>query len=151
MKNQTNIRTRQPQTLAKPRVSSNQTALSGDLGGRILSPGIYEAADSISIQSGNLILDAHGNENAFWIFKIFGSVTTSGGAVGNVILTGGAQSKHIFWLIGQSISIGEGTSFMGNITANSHAKSDERLPRDLYEMQHTHANHTKTIKQVMKQ
>jgi hypothetical protein len=91
--------------------------VSGDLGGTTLAPGIYKTTSTLLIQSGDLTLDAQGDVNAVWIFQIASDFTTVGGAGGNVILSGGAQAKNVFWQTGSSATIGDGTSFKGNILA----------------------------------
>jgi hypothetical protein len=89
--------------------------ISGDLGGVTLTPGIYKATDEVRIQEGDLILDAKGNENAIWIFELASKFSTVGGAGGSVVLVGNAQAKNVFWQMEEVASIGEGTSFKGNI------------------------------------
>ena len=108
----------------KPRLSfslltdaSRMLTLSGDLGGVTLTPGLYKATDVLMIQKGDLTLDAHGNENAVWVFRLTAAFRTWGGAGGNVILRGGAKSKNVFWQTDCTVKIGEGTSFKGNILA----------------------------------
>ncbi len=107
--------------------------VAGDQGGKTLTPGIYKSTSTLLIASGNLTLDAQGNTDAVWIFQIGSALTTVGGAGGNVILTGGAQAKNIFWQIGSSATIGDYTSFKGNvlaltsITMNSHAVAEGRM------------------------
>ncbi|MGZ3921564.1 MAG: Ig-like domain-containing protein [Bacteroidia bacterium] len=91
--------------------------VSGDIGGTTLAPGIYKSTSTLLIQSGDLTLDAQGDPNAFWIFQIASGFTTVGGAGGNIILAGGAQAKNIFWQTGSSATIGDFTSFKGNILA----------------------------------
>ncbi len=91
--------------------------VAGDLGGQTLAPGIYKSMSTLLIQNGDLTLDAQGDVNAVWIFQIASGFTTVGGAGGNVILTGGAQAKNIFWQTGSSATIGDFTSFKGNILA----------------------------------
>ncbi|MBC7883934.1 MAG: Ig-like domain-containing protein [Saprospiraceae bacterium] len=91
--------------------------VSGDLGGTTLAPGIYKTTSTLLIQSGDLTLDAQGDVNAVWIFQIASGFTTIGGAGGNVILSGGAQAKNVFWQTGSSATIGDFTSFYGNILA----------------------------------
>ncbi len=91
--------------------------VAGDQGGKTLAPGIYKSTSSLLIQSGNLTLDAQGDVNAVWIFQVASALTTIGGAGGNVILSGGAQAKNIFWQIGSSATIGDYTSFQGNVLA----------------------------------
>jgi hypothetical protein len=92
-------------------------SVSGDQGGLTLAPGIYKSTSTLLIQSGDLTLDAQGDVNAVWIFQIASAFTTVGGAGGSIILTGGAQAKNIFWQVGSSATIGDGTSFKGNILA----------------------------------
>jgi hypothetical protein len=109
------------------------TTISGDLGGTTLTPGIYRTNSSLLIQSGDLTLDAQGNPNAVWVFQIGSALSTIGGAGGNVILTGGAQAKNIYWQTGSSATIGDFTSFKGNvlaltsITMNSGAIAEGRM------------------------
>lgn len=91
--------------------------VSGDLGGTTLAPGIYTSTSSLLIQSGDLTLDAQGDQNAVWIFQIGSTFTTVGGAGGNVILSGGAQAKNIFWQTGSSATLGDFTIFYGNVLA----------------------------------
>jgi hypothetical protein len=69
------------------------------------------------IQNGDLTLNAQGDVNAVWIFQIASSLTTVGGAGGNIILSGGAQAKNIYWQIGSSATLGGYTIFKGNILA----------------------------------
>jgi len=101
--------------------------VSGDQGGKTLAPGIYKSTSTLLIQSGDLTLDGQGDPNAVWIFQIASDFTTVGGAGGNVILTGGAQAKNVYWQTGSSATIGDYTIFQGNvlaltsITMNSHA------------------------------
>lgn len=91
--------------------------VSGDQGGLTLAPGIYKSTSTLLIQSGNLTLDGQGDPNAFWIFQIASAFTSVGGAGGSVILTNGAQAKNVYWQVGSSATIGDNTSFMGNILA----------------------------------
>jgi len=91
--------------------------VSGDQGGKTLAPGIYKSTSTLLIQNGNLTLDAQGNPNATWIFQVASAFTTIGGAGGSIILTGGAQAKNIFWQTGSSATIGDYTTFYGNVLA----------------------------------
>jgi hypothetical protein len=107
--------------------------VAGDQGGTTLTPGIYKSTSTLLIQSGNLTLDAQGDANAVWIFQIASDFTTVGGAGGNVLLIGGAQAKNVFWQTGSSATIGDFTSFKGNvmaltsITMNSGATAQGRM------------------------
>jgi len=107
--------------------------VAGDQGGKTLAPGIYKSTSTLLVQSGDLTLDAQGDANAVWIFQIASDFTTVGGAGGNIILSGGAQAKNIFWQVGRSATIGDYTIFKGNvlaltsITMNSHATAQGRM------------------------
>jgi hypothetical protein len=112
---------------AEGATSPAPATVSGDQGGKTLAPGIYKSTSTLLIQSGDLTLDAQGDPNAVWIFQIASDFTTVGGAGGNVILSGGAQAKNVYWQTGSSATVGDYTVFQGNIlaltsiTMNSHA------------------------------
>ncbi|MFM2424831.1 MAG: hypothetical protein RL747_375 [Bacteroidota bacterium] len=102
---------------AEGATSPAPVTVSGDQGGKTLSPGIYHSTSTLLVQNGDLTLDAKGDVNAVWIFQIASSLTTVGGAGGNIILSGGAQAKNIYWQVGSSATIGGYTAFKGNILA----------------------------------
>lgn len=118
---------------AEGATSPAPASVSGDIGGLVLTPGIYKTTSTLLIQSGDLTLDALGDVNAVWIFQIASGFTTIGGAGGSVILQGGAQAKNVFWQTGSSATIGDNTSFKGNIlaltsiTMNSGAVAEGRM------------------------
>ncbi|PKP02211.1 MAG: hypothetical protein CVU11_12560 [Bacteroidetes bacterium HGW-Bacteroidetes-6] len=102
---------------AESAISPAPIIVSGDIGGMTLAPGIYKSNSTLLIQSGDLTLDAQGDANAGWIFQVASDFTTVGGAGGNIILAGGAQADNIYWQVGSSATIGDYTSFKGNILA----------------------------------
>ncbi|MCX6258693.1 MAG: Ig-like domain-containing protein [Bacteroidia bacterium] len=118
---------------AEGATSPAPATVSGDLGGTTLAPGIYKSTSTLLIQSGNLTLDAQGDVNAVWIFQVASGFTTVGGAGGSVILSGGARADNVFWQVGSSATIGDFTSFYGNvlaltsITMNSGATATGRM------------------------
>jgi len=119
---------------AESAIAPSVTFVSGDLGGQTLAPGIYKSSGgALMIDSGNLTLDAQGDINAYWIFQIASDFVTQGGSGGDVILTGGAQAKNIFWQTGGAAIIGNNTSFKGTILSrntirmNSDATIEGRL------------------------
>src|SRR5438270_349258 len=90
--------------------------LPADAGGLTLAPGVYKTTSSqpsLGI-TGNLALS--GNANGVWIFQIVSTLTTASGN-SQVILSGGAQSKNVFWQVGSSATLGTNTTFAGNIMA----------------------------------
>ncbi len=104
---------------AEAATSPAPVILSGDQGGKTLVPGIYKSTSTLLIQSGNLTLDAQSpcDSTAVWIFQVGSALTTVGGGGGNIILSGGAKAKNVFWQVGSSATIGDGTSFKGNVLA----------------------------------
>ncbi len=118
---------------AENAASPVSTPISGDQGGKTLTPGIYKSTATLLIQSGDLTLDARGDTSAVWIFQVGSDLTTIGGAGGDVNLTGGAQAKNVFWQVGSSATIGNNTAFKGilmaltSITLNPGATIDGRL------------------------
>ncbi len=119
--------------LAQGMSSPAPILINGDQGGKTYTPGIYQSSSAFLVESGNLILDAQGDPNAVWIFQITSNLTTTGGEGGNIILAGGAQAKNVFWICGNSATLGSGTSFSGNlmalnsVTLNSDASITGRL------------------------
>lgn len=85
-----------------------------DLGGMTLTPGVY-CFDSSAQLTGTLTLNAQGNANAVFIFKIGSTLTTASNAVVTVI--NGGQSCNVFWQVGSSATLGTTTTFVGNILA----------------------------------
>ncbi len=97
--------------------SLNAISLPGDLGGLTLAPGLYVNSSSTGISgSGQLTLDAQGNPNATWIFKMGSSLTTGTGS--QIILAGGAKASNIFWAVGTSATLGVTSIFQGTILAD---------------------------------
>jgi hypothetical protein len=87
-----------------------------DLAGQTLTPGVYCYSSSVQISSGGILtLDAQGNSNAVWVFKIGSTLTTVSGA--SVVLINGAQSCNAFWQVGSSATLGTTTNFAGNVIA----------------------------------
>ncbi len=85
-----------------------------DIGGTTLTPGVYCFPSSAGV-TGTLTLDAQGNPNAVFIFKIGSTLITASAA--NVMLINGAQPSNVFWQVGSSATLGTTTSFAGSIVA----------------------------------
>jgi hypothetical protein len=89
-----------------------------DLGGQTLTPGVYCFSSSAQL-TGTLTLNALGNANALFLFKIGSTLTTASGSSVTVINNGGSSCNKVFWQVGSSATIGTGTSFAGDILALS--------------------------------
>ena len=100
--------------------SLNAISLPGQLGGLTLAPGLYvnSSTSGISGTGSNAILtlDAGGDANAVWIFKMGSTFVTDAGT--SIVLAGGAQAKNIYWSVGTSATLGTNSIFYGNILAD---------------------------------
>lgn len=86
-----------------------------NLGGLTLTPGVYCFSSSAQL-TGALTLDALGNPNALFLFKI-GSTLTTASSSSVTVINGGSACNHVFWQVGSSATLGTGTSFAGDILA----------------------------------
>jgi hypothetical protein len=87
-----------------------------DLGGLTLTPGVYCFSTSAQL-TGALTLDALGNANALFLFKIGSTLTTATSSSVTVINNGGSSCNKVFWQVGSSATLGTGSSFVGDILA----------------------------------
>jgi hypothetical protein len=86
-----------------------------NLGGLTLTPGVYCFTSTAQL-TGALTLDALGNPNALFLFKIGTALTTASGSSVSVI-NGGNSCNHVGWQVGSSATLGTGTLFAGDILA----------------------------------
>ena len=81
----------------------------GELGERVLAPGVYKSAPgSFEITLGDLTLDGQGDPNALWVFQMESSLTVGiAGPTGarSVILINGAKTENVFWQVGSFATI----------------------------------------------
>jgi hypothetical protein len=93
------------------------TDLTGqDLGGLNLAPGVYSFSTSAQL-TGALTLNAGGDANALFIFKIGSTLTTASSASVSIINSG--KSCNVFWQVGSSATLGTSTVFIGSILAHN--------------------------------
>ncbi|MHB8920722.1 MAG: ice-binding family protein [Halothiobacillus sp.] len=88
----------------------------GDLAGQTLTPGVYCFSSSAS-NTGLLRLDAQGNPNAVFVFKMGSTFTAGSGSSVQIINNG--QSCNVFWQVGSSATLGTTSSVIGNILAQA--------------------------------
>ena len=86
-----------------------------DLGGQILTPGVYNFNSSAQL-TGILTLDFGATPNSPFVFQVGSALTTASGSLVNV-LNGGANSG-VFWQVGSSATLGTSSMFAGNILAD---------------------------------
>jgi ketosteroid isomerase-like protein len=100
--------------------STNAQVLPGNMGGLTFTPGLYVNSTSVMIAGApgpgnNVTLDAQGDPNAVFIFKMGSTLTT--GVSSQVILAGGAKASNIFWQVGTSATLGVTSIFYGDVLA----------------------------------
>lgn len=90
------------------------TAVSADMGGQTLAPGVYCSASSMGL-TGALTLDAGGDPSAVWVFQMGSTLTAASNS--SVLLANGADACNVFWQVGSSATLGTTSSFVGNVFA----------------------------------
>jgi hypothetical protein len=91
------------------------THLAGqELGGKTLTPDVY-CFSSLAKLTGQLVFDAQGNAAAVWIIQIPGGLSTASNS--SVVVTNGGGVCNVFWIVGESATIGASSTFAGNILA----------------------------------
>jgi hypothetical protein len=93
---------------------ASDAAVGAELGGQVLTPGVYTASSSTQI-TGTLTLDAQGDPEAVFIFQVGSALTAASNS--RVLLLNDAQSCHVFWQVGSSATIGTSADFVGTIMA----------------------------------
>lgn len=95
-----------------------ETPLTGDLGGRNLSPGVYSFATSAQLTGTLNLVNPTDIADAAWVFLIGTALTTATGSVVNVDDPGGS-GEGVYWDVGTSATLGTATAFEGNILAGA--------------------------------
>jgi hypothetical protein len=85
-----------------------------DLGGLILTPGVY-CFDTSAQLTGALTLNGLGKTDSVFVFKIGSTLTTASNS--SVLITNAGSGCNVFWQVGSSATLGTTTSFQGNILA----------------------------------
>ncbi len=101
-----------------PVTNSTHTPTFGS--GETLFAGVYSIGAAASV-AGTLTLDAQGDPNAIFIFKIGGAFTT--GASTTVNLTNGASACNVFWVAEGAIAMATLTIMKGTLIAHPGAVS----------------------------
>jgi hypothetical protein len=87
--------------------------LSGDLGGKVLSPGLY-CISGVGLLTSQLTLD--GPADGIWILKASTSLTPINGSV---VMAGGGQACNVYWHTGTAVTLDSSTKFLGTILAGT--------------------------------
>jgi ice-binding like protein/PEP-CTERM motif-containing protein len=95
-------------------LSPTSTLTGQNLGGMVLTPGVYFFASSAQL-TGKLTLNNLGNPNALFVFQIGSTLTTASSS--SVIFSNSLADPNVFWQVGSSATLGTTTAFQGNILA----------------------------------
>ena len=101
-------------TDANSRTCTVSSAAGIDLGGKILTPGVYCYAGAITM-TGTFIMNGPG----VYIFRTTSTLNTSANAI--VALAGGATAANVFWVPVGPTTLGANGAFIGSILGQSAA------------------------------
>jgi len=93
---------------------TDHSAIYGSIAGETIYPGVYSSLTAVAI-TGTLILDAQGDPDAQFIFKITGALNSVAGAT--VVLANGASSDNVFWIAVGAVALGANTTMVGTAIA----------------------------------
>ena len=97
-----------------PATITNHSGIFGSVTGETIYPGVYSIAAAVSI-TGTLTLDAQGDPDAMFIFKITGALNSVAGAT--VLLANGASSENVYWIAVGALALGANTTMKGTAIA----------------------------------
>jgi hypothetical protein len=82
----------------------------GNIGGKTLTPGVYKWSTGLLVPTD---VTLSGKATDVWIFQIAKNLTVSSAT--NVVLSGGAVPKNVFWEVAGSVALGTTAHFEGVI------------------------------------
>lgn len=94
---------------------STTSAVTADLGGRTLVPGVYTGT-TLSL-TGALTLNAQGNPNAVFVFKSASTLVTA--SASRIRLINGASPCNVYFQVGSSTTLGTHSVFVGTVLAHT--------------------------------
>ena len=80
----------------------------GNIGGMTLEPGVYQWGTGLLIPTDVTLA---GSATAVWIFQVAQDLTVSSAT--NVVLSGGALAKNVFWQVSGEVTLGTTAHFEG--------------------------------------
>ena len=93
-----------------PTTITDHGGIFGSVAGETIFPGVYNIGTAVAI-TGTLTLDAQGDPDAIFLFKITGALNSVAGAT--VLLANGASSDNVFWIAVGAVGLGAGTTMIG--------------------------------------
>lgn len=102
-------------TDAAGRVNPTATELgAGNIGSMTLRPGLYKWSTGVNVVSD---VTLSGGANDVWIFQVGQDLLVGPGA--NVVLSGGAQARNVFFQVAGQSTLSVGSEVQGNILGHS--------------------------------
>jgi hypothetical protein len=95
-----------------------QGACNGFTPGPTYRPGLYNSSTTLAV-TGTIVLDALGNPDAVFIFRLGSALTTATNS--NVTLTGGAKARNVWWITPAGATLGVTSHFEGSVLADAAA------------------------------
>ena len=94
---------------------ANVTELgAGNIGGRILTPGVYKWSSNVTIPTN---VTFSGTSQDVWILQIAGNLELANAK--EVLLRGGALPRNIYWQVGGKATLGTTSQFNGTILSKT--------------------------------
>jgi hypothetical protein len=93
-----------------PVTITDHSTIYGSVAGETIYPGVYSAGAAASIL-GTLTLDAQGDPDALFVFKIGGALSSVAGS--EIILTNGASSDNVYWIAVGAVGLGANATMAG--------------------------------------
>ncbi len=97
-------------------ITPTATITAASLNGGTITPGIYQINSAVALTI-NLTLNALGDPDALFVFKMVGAFSTAASV--NILLINGASASNVFWHGTAAISAGDGASIKGTFMTNS--------------------------------
>jgi hypothetical protein len=88
----------------------------GNFGGLTIAPGVYNCTPQVLIGSGTNVT-LNGTATDVWVFQMAGGLSQA--AATQVILTGGALAKNVFWQSASTVTIGSTALMQGVILSKT--------------------------------
>lgn len=86
------------------------------LDGLTLPQGVYKFDTTAALGAAILTLDGQNDPNAIFVIQVGTDLTIAGGAT--VALINGAVPQNVFWVVGGNVTIGAGSTFVGELLAH---------------------------------
>jgi hypothetical protein len=93
-----------------PVTITDHSTIYGSVAGETIYPGVYSTGAATSIL-GTLTLDAQGDSDALFVFKIGGALSSVAGS--EIILINGASSDNIYWIAVGAVGLGANATMAG--------------------------------------